>query len=964
MNAVAFSGANSRAYLSAVFAAYRSGDLVVSLPKTPEIRSVPGVEIVDRQGFSDDPGWFEEPFDLIAGEAPAQISFSSGTTGRPKAILLPHRALSDVVTRINTAMELDSGVREYVGVPVTFSFGFGRVRAVAAARGASYLPENGFDPSEIARMLQAGEINAVSAVPTLWRLVLSNPDVIGSASSKLRWIEIGSQYMSGAEKTQLRRLFPNARIVQHYGLTEASRTTLLDISQSEEAVLESVGRAEGDVEIGVAEDGTIRTRGPHVALGLVTGAGVKPVTDQDGWLITSDRGRIEDGYLYYEGRTDELINSGGLKIDPTQFEQRLAAQVADPDAIAVGRADDPLRGEVVLVAVRQDSDLPLRKVEDAAVSVAEGFGLKGRGSVVVQAVSSIPRTATGKVRRADLAVAYTAELNVPVVPTETPAEAGQKSTELQALWAEILGVDSVRTDQSFYDLGGDSLSALTAIMRMEAMGLDADTARGIFDGKTIAEIVGARPQSETSGVSSSPTPTLENGRAAELQSLWAEILGVDSVRTDQSFYDLGGDSLSALTAIMRMEAMGLDADTARGIFDGKTIADLAGGEAPTPAPSVPRKNIQPAPAPNAAKTQPKLVVEPGGLTLAETMNTVHAVRGVLILWVVVVHWLPGVLERINLASMAFHDALIPAFRYGTPGFAMVFGIGMGALGIAHFRSNRALYLKGMRFNTVLIVVGMIALALVKAGVLWTEGRLGDRLALSIMFYSAISYYALAMLAMPLIMRILNLGQNTLITIVAAAVGSMVVHDVLHWLFAATKPVGILELVKVLFTAKYGFFRMTGYVMIGVLIGWVFRQSHGRAGLVRDLATLGLVLIGLGGLLLYRVQPDDLIDSFNLPELWHMSLYAGVTLVLLAGFCLLNRNGGTQVGSGWRKMNAFAIASGILALPIFVGHELVVPLKALLEAAGTPELVALVLPLIAFLAVMAGVYLKLMRFLVK
>ena len=109
-------------------------------------------------------GWFDERLDPIERDAPAQILFSSAKiTGRPKALLISHRALADVTHRINAAMQVDATIREYVGVPVTFSFGFGRARAVAAVGGRSYLPPNGFDPGEIARMLEAGEINA------LWR---------------------------------------------------------------------------------------------------------------------------------------------------------------------------------------------------------------------------------------------------------------------------------------------------------------------------------------------------------------------------------------------------------------------------------------------------------------------------------------------------------------------------------------------------------------------------------------------------------------------------------------------------------------------------------------------------------------------------------------------------------------------------------------------------------------------------
>ena len=133
IEAAEFSAANSIAYLSAVFAAWRAGDVVLAKPGSSAISDVPGIRIIRREEFTNAPGWFEETLAPGPADQPAQISFSSGTTGQPKALLLTHGALNDVVTRINTAMEVDATIREYIGVPVTFSFGFGRARAVAAA---------------------------------------------------------------------------------------------------------------------------------------------------------------------------------------------------------------------------------------------------------------------------------------------------------------------------------------------------------------------------------------------------------------------------------------------------------------------------------------------------------------------------------------------------------------------------------------------------------------------------------------------------------------------------------------------------------------------------------------------------------------------------------------------------------------------------------------------------------------
>ena len=180
--------------------------------------------------------------------------FSSGTEGPPKAIVLTHRNLSDVVERLNAVMHVTSDIREYIGVPVTYSFGLGRVRCVMAVGGSVYVPEK-FNPSEIRRMLEQGEINALSAVPSLCRILLNSAEMFEGIGKRIRWIEIGSQYMAADDKAAMRRLFPNARIVQHYGLTEASRSTFIDISEARLEHLDSVGSVKGLVEIRIDPEG-------------------------------------------------------------------------------------------------------------------------------------------------------------------------------------------------------------------------------------------------------------------------------------------------------------------------------------------------------------------------------------------------------------------------------------------------------------------------------------------------------------------------------------------------------------------------------------------------------------------------------------------------------------------------------------------------------------------------------------
>ena len=998
IEAVAFEGANSRAYLDALFDAHAEGRVAAVLPRGQAVRSIPGVRVTARERFADDPGWYARAVAPAASDAPAQIAFTSGTTGRPKPLLLSHRALADVTLRINAAMAVDERISEYVGVPVTFSFGFGRVRAVAAAGGRAYLPPNGFDPAEIGRMLAAGEINAVSAVPTLWRVLLGDPSAIGMAARRrLKWIEIGSQYMARSEKEALKRLFRNARIVQHYGLTEASRTTLLDISETEGAALESVGRPTGSVEIALSEGGLVRIRGPHLADGVVTGAGVKPITDADGWFTTADRGRIAEGLLHYEGREDEVINCGGVKVDPTRFEQRLAERLGAGNAVAAARLPDSLRGERVLVAVEAGAGIDAARLEEAAAAVARESGLT-RGAIALRTLETLPRTATGKVRRAALAEAAAGAGEAPSPAPSAPAPAGEaapaaapesaeaaedpaqaRARALQAVWAEVLGTPAVPLDRGFYDLGGDSLSALTVMLRMERLGIDAATARGLLEGRSIAELTGlaadaaAPPPAAAPPAAETPAPAPEapadgedgedtaRARARALQAVWAEVLGTREVALDRSFYDLGGDSLSALTVMLRMERLGIDAATARGLLEGRSIAELTGLAADdTRADDARAGAPAPAGAPDAPAAAPAGGTAPppaGGAALPPATVFVwalNAVRGLAALLVVFAHWSPGAI--IPLAGAAAGDilnALLPVFRAGTPSFAFIFGVGVG-----HFLLRESARMPGFTRRRVLTGLALVAsaLALLAAATLalaLLEGRAITPLRVVNAFYGVLAYYLLAFLTLPLWLAVLRRSWAGPGAILAMALGFWA----LGWVARAVVPPeqiqGFLEWPKMMLTAKYNYFSLSAVAFAGIAVGrWLSAQTDPRGVAVR-LMLAGGTVAAAALLVIGEAYPQGLWPVPEDRRFLHFvfaAFYCGTGTALLGLAVHLFAAMGAEAARPGLALRALLIA-GVLALPIYAFHQLVIPVRDILVVLGLPGAPALALPMALFLLAM-------------
>ena len=429
-------------------------------------------------------GWWDRSFTSDRSEDLAQLSTSSGTTGKPKIIALSRRAISDTVERLIEHMELDSSIREYVGVPVTYSFGLARTRAVGAVGGRCYLPENGFRPDELAQMLADGEVNALSAVPTMLRTLLGNPEILRWHGDKLRWLEIGSQYMTGEEKRQVRDLFPNAIILQHYGLTEASRSTFLRIDRDTQH-LDSVGRAVGDGGVRIGRDGQIEVRGSHIATGLLEQDQIRSLSDEDGWLTTGDRGEIRDGWVYYIGRSDDVANIGGIKISAETFERSLAEELGENGKAAACVIADPLRGQKLGIAIKGDRPDNWQDVLKRAVAKHQ----LGLGDVKVIQVDTFPVTETGKLRRAALAGQF--ENKSPTtgrteIMTEQTSDSGttnlsEEEEVIGAIWRDVLNVDDVKASDRFYDLGGDSLSAIAVMLRMEQAGIPKELTQRFFE---------------------------------------------------------------------------------------------------------------------------------------------------------------------------------------------------------------------------------------------------------------------------------------------------------------------------------------------------------------------------------------------------------------------------------------------------------------------------------------------------
>ncbi|MER5173783.1 AMP-binding protein [Thioclava kandeliae] len=841
-------------FLQKAFELYGQGQLFAICRQDTDLSRYPGLRVTQTVSSTVGHGWLRPRWQAMPTlDDPAQIVFSSGTEGRPKAIVISGRALSDVEDRLIEVMDITSEIREYIGVPVTYSFGLGRARVIARVGGELYLPER-FDPVEIKELLAAGEINAISAVPSLWRLLLAQPDFLAGLGQKVRWIEIGSQYMSAAEKLQMRSLFPNARIVQHYGLTEASRSSFLVIDQAAEDRLESVGRAFGLTEIRIGSEEEICIRGPHLASGIITDDGlVAPVCDQDGWLHTKDRGDIQGMDLYYRGRLDDQINLSGIKFASESLEARMAGLVqVGQGCFAVTGVRDLLRGEALLLAVKAEVADYARLLEAALAQAVQEKGVAA-GQIRVLMLDELPLTGSGKIRRA----------------------------ALRDIWAEQPGIETQGADKT---LDGD---------------LD--------------------PQEERVAIA------------------WRKVIGNATLHPDSSFYDLGGDSLAAMQLSLAMEAE-FPRTVIRATLEGRSLREVALelGRASSDAVAHDLALL------DKARRLPDRTIEAWSL---------NALRGLMVISVLMSHWMPGVWAR--LWPSLDGDPLAPLSRMGTPGFSMVFGIGVGYAMLHGWPDNRVSVRQRIRLSLMLVASAWGLLFVAHFSLALVEGHSFSGQLVAFAAYNVLGFYTLALLTLPFWLWLLS-GRVWLVCALIIP-GFWMAWRELQAIYGVVDPLpSILEWGRLMLVANYSYLHLIPTMLVGVVIGYLMT-------LVNDLQKFRK-LAGRMGLFLLLLSLAHMTEEFSFTSLvdrksgfWSglggAIFYAGVSCLFIS-VTIRALSSWNNLWSPLRGVLKVLILIGGLALPAYAFHQLVLPVKDLLEHAGLHGAISLALPMSAFLLAMA------------
>jgi len=356
------------------------------------------------------------PLDLAA------LVYTSGSTGNPKGVMLSHQNMVFAQGSLVEYLRLDASDRILNLLPLAFDYGLYQA-LMAVHLGATLVLERTFAfPAAIVKRVVDEGVTVFPGVPTVFATLLSLHRNSPVSMPSVRRFTNTAAHLPDDYVPGLLEMSPGALVYKMYGLTECKRVCYLE----PELVLSkpsSVGKAIPGTETYVLGDdglpvvagttGTLYVRGPHVMLGYwnlpaETAHMLKPGKyPGERVLCTHDFFRTdEDGFLYFMGRSDDIIKSRGEKVSPVEVENALAAVPGVREVAVIGVTDE-LLGQAVraYVVLHAEVTYTEQAFKREAMARLEGFMVPRD----VRFVPDLPKTASGKVRKKTLVEEAAAE---------------------------------------------------------------------------------------------------------------------------------------------------------------------------------------------------------------------------------------------------------------------------------------------------------------------------------------------------------------------------------------------------------------------------------------------------------------------------------------------------------------------------------------------------------------------------
>ncbi|MEU2791021.1 amino acid adenylation domain-containing protein, partial [Streptomyces sp. NPDC007100] len=433
----------------------------------------------------------------------AYVIYTSGSTGRPKGVAVAHGGVVNLAEAMRPVLGAAPGVTVLQFASFSFDAAVLDVAVTLSAGGTLAIAssEERTEPEALAEMIRTADVRVASVVPSLLD-VLAPASVSGVGN----WV-LGAERLSAGSAARWRA---GARVWNTYGPTEATvitTATLLEEGISPADAPPAIGRPIGNARVYVLDD-FLRPVPPGVTgevyvagLGLARGYVGRTDLTAERFVASpfAEGGRVyrsgdlakwtADGELEFAGRADEQVKIRGFRVEPGEVASVLTSH---PDvaqaAVVVREAGAGEKRLVAYVVPHADAELDTVLLRDHAGARLPDY----MAPSVLMVLDALPLTANGKVDRAALPVPE--ESSGKGRGPETPTEA-----LLCGLFGEVLGLERVGAEESFFELGGDSIMSMLLVSNARRAGL-VFTSRQVFEQRTPAGLATVAAAAAADGV--------------------------------------------------------------------------------------------------------------------------------------------------------------------------------------------------------------------------------------------------------------------------------------------------------------------------------------------------------------------------------------------------------------------------------------------------------------------------------
>ncbi|MCU7845671.1 MAG: acyl--CoA ligase [Candidatus Thiodiazotropha sp. (ex Monitilora ramsayi)] len=343
----------------------------------------------------------------IQSSSLASIIYTSGTTGKPKGVTLSHGNLESNIDSILEYLKLNTSDSIVNVLPFYYSYG-NSIMHIHIAVGAKLVLENNLlYPHKVLDLIESESVTGFSGVPSTFSLILGRVDLTQYSFPSLRYVTQAGGPMPPALVDRLIDAMPEIDLFVMYGQTEATaRLTYLppgDLSNKRGSIgyaipsvtIRIVNKLGKNVAVG--ETGEIIARGPNIMQCYWKDPEKTHQVIKNGWLHTGDLAHYDsDGYIYIDGRSSDMIKSGGNRISPKEIEEVIQELEGVQEVAVVGIPNEVL-GETIkaYIVPKVKSDLKKMAVQRHCKENLAVYKIPK----TVEFITELPKTASGKIQR-------------------------------------------------------------------------------------------------------------------------------------------------------------------------------------------------------------------------------------------------------------------------------------------------------------------------------------------------------------------------------------------------------------------------------------------------------------------------------------------------------------------------------------------------------------------------------------